>query len=913
MSRFALKYQHDHVSKLDEIPMKPPVVGYWAKLHSEDSQIVEWLPVLHHCADVAACAEAVLRVSILCKRLARSMGREELTSSQRARIAALIAMHDAGKFCVGFQNRAWPDRQPRTGHLQVLASVLGAPFDFADVVQALRLEELCEWSDVQPSGLEGIIPLLASIISHHGYPVSIDRSFDRSVWKPPRMGQDPIEGLRSLGEALERWFPEAFASDADPLPSSTTFQHALNGLVTLVDWIGSDPSTDFFDFNRRDGEPIIESRERAERVIFELGLDAERWRKALSAPAGFSSVSHHTPRPTQACVLEQPLHRDGSLTILESDTGSGKTEAALARFVQLLEAGHVDGMYFALPTRTAAIQIFERTRQAIRRAFPDDPPPVVLAVPGYLRVDAQEGRRLARFDVLWDEDESSRWRFRGWAAEGSKRYLAGTVVIGTIDQVLLSTLQVKHAHMRATALMRLFLIVDEVHASDTYMTTLLSRALDLHLQCGGHAFLMSATLGSASRDAFLRRLGITQETPLEAAKNLDYPLVTHVNSRQPHHTATRPENDDEDEESHQKHIHIELAARMGAPCLIASQALDAARRGAKVLVIRNTVRGCIETQRELEALASAHDRAEGRLLSVNALAVPHHSRYAGVDREQLDRAIEARLGRDAPNGKGCVAIATQTVQQSLDLDADLMITDICPVDVLLQRVGRLHRHADRPRPDGFSGARAIVLTPEERSLESYIRERGPAFGPHGLGTVYPDLRIIEATWRALEVQPDIAIPRDNRALVESATHPEALRAIVHELSGRWPAHESACFGATTAEGQLARLNSVDRSRQFGFFQFVSNEESARICTRLGENDRLVRFEEALTSPLGQRLWSLSIPGWLVERDSADPDGVPEAVDTSEPGIITFRFAHIDFRYDRHGLHRVDGQEPPIPT
>ncbi len=133
-------------------------------------------------------------------------------------------------------------------------------------------------------------------------------------------------------------------------------------------------------------------------------------------------------------------------------------------------------------------------------------PPVVLAVPGYLRVDDQEGQLLTQFDFLWPDADQRKNRHRTWAAENSKRYLAGSVVVGTINQVLLSTLVVGHAHLRATSLSRLYLVVDEVHASDTYMTTLLDRVLAFHLALGGHALLMSATLGTAAQARFFARV-----------------------------------------------------------------------------------------------------------------------------------------------------------------------------------------------------------------------------------------------------------------------------------------------------------------------------------------------------------------------------------------------------------------------
>jgi hypothetical protein len=132
------------------------------------------------------------------------------------------------------------------------------------------------------------------------------------------------------------------------------------------------------------------------------------------APEGY------LPRAAQTALVTLPRDERGSITILESETGSGKTEAVLARFVSLFEAGIVDGLYFALPTRSAATQMHRRVREAAQRAFAT-PPAVVLAVPGYLRVDDAEGTRLPPFEVLWPDQE--RFRYRAWAAENPKPWI----------------------------------------------------------------------------------------------------------------------------------------------------------------------------------------------------------------------------------------------------------------------------------------------------------------------------------------------------------------------------------------------------------------------------------------------------------------------------------------------------------
>jgi CRISPR-associated endonuclease/helicase Cas3 len=224
------------------------------------------------------------------------------------------------------------------------------------------------------------------------------------------------------------------------------------------------------------------------------------------------------------------------------------------------------------------------------------------------------------------------------------------------------------------------------------------------------------------------------------------------------------------------------------------------------------VGAAIQVAEAVEDLAGAESPL---LFRVAGVATVHHSRFSPDDRRLLDRAVEARVGRDRPEG-GLVITGTQTLEISLDLDAALLITDLCPIDVLLQRIGRLHRHGGRNRPSGFDVPRALVLTPRARDLAPLTRR-----SRHGLGLgVYDDLRIIEATWRQIEAQPRWAIPAMNRSLVEAATHPERLAAVEHDLSSRnpsWRQHFMTGEGKLAAELFAASHARLDRSQPFDRF------------------------------------------------------------------------------------------------
>ncbi len=879
---------------------------FWGKLEkAEGGEVLAWHPLLAHSADVAACAEALLQRTLLRQRLATLGGRSDLDDVDIARLAALAALHDIGKFNLGFQRKSTQDQHDTAGHVKEVLALFGSDFRERDrLFEALPTDPMARWCDS-----EGAFELLVAAIGHHGKPVACDAQAPVPALWQRSLPLDPFEGVASLTASVRCWFPPAFETSRSGLPDTPAFQHAFAGLVMLADWLGSDRQV--FPFADDLSDRVEFARSQAAKALAQIGLDTHASRASLGPEApGFGAVSGYTPRAAQTATLELPTEPNGTLTVLESETGSGKTEAALVRFARMFHAGLVDGMTFALPTRTAATQLHGRIRAAIRRAFPDEAvrPPVVLAVPGYLQVDDMVGRRLPRFEVLWNDEAKERDRHRGWAAEHPKRYLAGAIVVGTVDQVLLSSLRVGHAHLRATALLRHLLVVDEVHASDAYMNRILEEVLRFHIAAGGHAFLMSATLGSHVRRrlehaALGAKSSDTDERDgsLETALATPYPVLHHGNRHQPSRASavTTP--------GPSRTVNVTLESLADCPDAIVARALAAARDGARVIVLRNTVSDAVATQLALEEQIGAGDGA--LRLVANGVHCLHHARFSKPDRELLDQAIESRFGKSAPVRGGAIAITTQTVQQSLDLDADFMLTDLAPMDVLLQRFGRLHRHRERDpdRPTAFGVARAVVMTGDE-PLDTCLRANGEARGSHGAGTVYSDLVVLEATRQRLAQSGELRIPEQNRELVEVTTHPDALRALVSALGGSWPAHHQNVWGRHFAHVGLAGLNLVERDKRFGTYSFARTELEERIASRLGESTRQVVFSVAPKGPFGTHVHQLNIPGWLAREVPPDPGLEPAGVveGTGPKGQeLRFSLGGVHFVYDRFGLRKED--------
>lgn len=871
---------------------QPGQLDAFGKLaYDANGNATAWHSLTDHLIDVAACFRRLARCRSIARALEHAAGRS-LTAVDLARLAALVFLHDLGKANSGFQAKRWdksavPSGWPgHAGHGLEATKLFAEDRFLQDLVALLPIEALCTWG-------EAVEPLLEASISHHGRPITESvGDWKRAIWKPVvamdgTVLYDPAPILAEIGRRVVELYPEAFDPGGDPLPDAPAFGHLFAGLVQLADWLGSD--TTFFPLTNGAGDRALDAPAFADQAVAALGLDAAPWQARLAGePPRFASVfDGHPPYPIQAAMADSAL---GPLLVLESETGSGKTEAALWRFVHLLQRGEVDGLYFALPTRVSASQVYERVLKAVNRLWPSGPPVTVRALPGYASADGQEPKALPAFQVLWPDDPSDAEAHRRWAAESPKRFLAAPIAVGTIDQALLGALQVRHAHLRHALLARSLLVVDEVHASDPYMTVLLERLLQAHLGCGGHALLLSATLGASARTRYLAIGSQTRSSlpDFEVACKVPYPALSERGGMCAIASTTRP-----------KTVAWSLHDLMDAPEAIARLAIEAAATGAKVLIVRNTVPAALAVFRTLED----HPQASDWLFAVGETRTLHHSRFSREDRPLLDAAIQAQLGKDRPPGPRIV-VGTQTLEQSLDLDADLLITDLCPMDVLLQRIGRLHRHPrpESERPPEYRTAQAVVLTPPNHDLAPMLATAKHGLGPfHDGDGIYADLRTVEATRRLIVERPTIVIPEDNRQLVEAATHPDRLHTM-ESLGEDWKKLGQKIEGHTGAQRTIAHLHGLEIDKPFDQQQGFPTDLD--IATRLGVRDRLLTFDPPPAGPFGQSLRHLPVRHFLVPK-GLDPDAQPTAVEVQD-GVILFSLETSRFRYSRLGLEKIDG-------
>ncbi|WP_337248437.1 CRISPR-associated helicase Cas3' [Rhodovulum visakhapatnamense] len=717
----------------------------------------------------------------------------------------------------------------------------------------------------------GLTDWFFALFAHHGRPVPEPSPGKAAAAFPPGRiaGYDWRAQETVMGRALLDWFPEIGRSSA-PSPKPALL-HFFCGLLTLADWIGSDRKAFPFEGSFR-SDYWETARDRANERVADIGL-AEGSLHLRAAP-GWALISDYpSPRPAQEAVGDLPVNE--RLVLLEAETGSGKTEAALWRFATLVAAGEVDALYFAVPTRAAARQLQRRVNAALQRMF-DPTPEAILAVPGQLLSGEAAGRPLPGFAVLWDDTTARPAR---WAAEHAARFLAAQVAVGTVDQVALGGLRAKYAHLRGSALSRALVVIDEVHASDAYMTEVQLAMVRSHLALGGHAMLMSATLGAAARRKWLNEAVADLATDIARP----YPAIWTTRGPQP----VAPDNDAD------KAVHIEVHRGWSGDAA-AVLALEAANRGARVLVIRNTV------MRAQETFAACNAARPDLLLAVDGQPTLHHSRFAVEDRALLDIAVEEAIGKDSPQ-RGRIVIGTQTLEQSLDLCADLLITDLCPMDVLLQRIGRLHRHR-RLRPSGFEAARAVVMCPPD-GLDPLTRTAENGLGAYAdgpsLSGIYVDVPGLAATLAEIEARPVWQIPTMNRALVEAATHPDALDRIA--TAQGWQSYRQRVSGRALAEMSAAGLVLLDRTAQLPR-TFPDDE---RIRTRLGEDGVILTLPEGTRGAFGQPITRLALPahwsrGLTGEEEVQVDPGPPMRMTVSDRAMSYGSEGLMQDQGNRHG-------------
>ncbi len=770
---------------------------YWGKADRNYPGEPKWHPLVYHSLDVAAVAAALWACSQAIRHRFKTAFAADSEETLRTWVLFFVALHDLGKLHIPFQIKApdvlqaaWPDIN--------LADVqTNRPYDHGcnGFAQADEGGEIAAWIGTdRRRQTRAFADWLAVVAGHHGSICQPDPDKLVRGYATPDIKHRDATARRLWVEQAARLFlaPVGLSLGDVPKMPDTAAKNLLAGFCSLCDWIGS--NTDLFGYQAPSKTPAEYFAWAQDHVIHEDALARFGLTAPVSPYGGLAVLlkGDEQPRGVQTMVDELPVS-DG-LTIVEAPTGSGKTEAALAHAWRLLVAGVADSVVFALPTQATANAMLARAAAFAQHAF--GPANVVLAH-GHRDLNDQFRRLVeaARPHTAQGHEEAG-VQCSDWLASSRKRVFLGQIGVCTIDQVLLSVLPIRHSFVRGFGLNRSVLIVDEVHAYDAYMNGLLEEVLRRQKATGGSAILLSATLPAAVRRDLL---GAWE---CEIPKTAPYPALWTADQGE-----ARPLRLPATQLPEQREVAVELCRLADAlpDEALLDRIIAAARAGALVGIVMNLVD-------DAQRLA--------RLLRYKAGQIPvdlFHARYRLRDRQGIEHEILTRYGRDADRSTGRILVATQVIEQSLDLDFDWLLTQLCPVDLLFQRLGRLHRHARPHRPPGYEQPACTILTVAE-----------PDYGLHE--KIYGDPRLLWRTEQLLSSHPSIPFPVAYRDWIEAVYASESAEEV------DWPDEPSEVLEDHLAWLQTQKTARADAKRLITMTvsQFRDEDSRATSLTRDGE-------------------------------------------------------------------------------
>lgn len=861
--------------------MLAPYFGYWGKA---DPGVGGYHLAVFHCLDVAAVCEELLRRDAVLRRKLAGMTRLD-ESRVVPTIATFVALHDFGKFDGRFQAKA-PEVLDAIGHPEWKV-IDGRGFDHGGAgyrhLLALREEDPQGFRNLL--GNEGALALLAGSCGHHGVlPSSGESDCVPGGWNRRLSHADKTARNEWLRDVV-KLFREQGATLPLEIRADMALVELLAGLCSVTDWLGSQVEyggRSYFTYESvpRPIEEYLRDRARpvAKCVLDDVPLAAaepsgRRFRELFVRDDG----APFEPRGVQ-CVTEELKLDDGPcLVIVEAAMGSGKTEAALALASRMMGRGDARGLYVALPTMATSNGMFRRIERVAPRLFDGGVVNLRLAHGRALQNDAFDRLverslrgRLARGRAQHEAEAEvvcAKWFLSG------KRALLGQIGVGTVDQAMLAALKLRHNFVRIFGLGVAVVVIDEVHAYDAYMEVVLERLVEWLGGLRTPAILLSATLPAERRrlfvEAYRRGLGAPTGTSMGACtaapESAPYPLVTLVSAQGVTECSLASEGSVRSVEQSSRVVKVELRGRTNPLDDVLPELLDAVRAGAMVAWVRNTV------DEAREAFERARELADERGLPLGKVRL-FHARFRGCDRAQIERQVLARFGPEGCDARdGELLIATQVIEQSLDLDFDFLVTDLCPIDLLFQRIGRLWRHEWMPRPAESKerGPTVMVVAPDEKDSAAL------RFGPSA--HVYDPVTLWLAYDEIAARKGQLVIPDDIRPAVERSY-------AARERVARIEAAPNRAL-LKTAEERLQRTLADLRDRakracipcprdgvQITVGNFPDDDESERALTRHGESVSLLPVFWDDSEGVGRSLGAVddaTNPPWRLDPEASD--------------------------------------------
>ena len=815
----------------------PSYFKYWGKARKvSDGGGHDYHLLPYHCLDVGAVGKVLLDVDKpLTKDFAQLL---DVTPKQiQDLVVFFLVLHDLGKFASAFQQLySAPDntlikvdscfqyngkeyRHDRMGFYFWLY--------LQDDIFSLLLdiEEFNKRDRDHLNSSKSFMVLMDCMLGHHGQPIKKTDPPSISDYTEDQNLSAARSFLKEITGLLNFDFPYDKLASKSWRKNLELVSWQIAGVAVLADWIGSDQC--YFKY-KSNPTPLSEYWQSiqsiAERAVIATDLD-----KAPTVKS-FESIQQHfgySPTPLQSWAEIIDIDDKPQLFILEDVTGAGKTEAALALTHRLMQAGAAEGFYFGLPTMATSNAMFSRVSKHYQQMLAGSGgkhPSIALAH------GAREMNEIFREAVFASGGEEHNYHKRDstvtaqcnqWLADSRKKALLAPVGVGTIDQALLAVLPRRHQSLRLLGLNRKVLIFDEVHAADEYMFELLESLLALHLHQGGSAILLTATLSLKQRQRLTNIWLKEAAIPLKQLQENAFPLATRVKLDSHAPVLEQPLKSRQDVS---RSVQVKQLTSIDE-CI--TTIVSAVAKNQCVVWVRNSVNDALDA---FQILRQHLNDPEQCLL--------FHSRFVLSDRKTIENSVLDIFGKDGGNTDraGKVLIATQVFQESLDADADVMISDICPIDDLIQRAGRLHRHTrdnqgryqagitdSRNNPMLYVHAPTYTDVPKGDWLSQDFRNTQYVY--RSAGRLWLGLR------KLLELKA-IRMPSEARELIEAVYSDEALAQIPQSLINQ----ESELFAEERLKAAKAKSNLL-QWQTYGYCDRSAkawHEDNSDISTRYSD-------------------------------------------------------------------------------
>ncbi|MFV0635071.1 CRISPR-associated helicase Cas3' [Mitsuokella sp. WILCCON 0060] len=689
----------------------------WGKLSLDGTHC--WLPLWMHLADTAEIADLIWLhwVPAHTKKiiaegfdLSQDLSLQGRMAYARKIVRFLAASHDCGK-----AEPAFVEKAVKAGFGDIVDDITGKGLPIKIKNHAIAREfphAMISEYILEQMGTERS---LADIVGgHHGSPVDNARALQSVPDYPSVTGVSNADWQRVQDEIVQY---ALYLADFDSIPQvnvTVPAQVILTGLLIMADWLASDERE--FPLLARDyGMDIVESsRTRAKKAWQHLHLpEYTQFSSDCSWDALYPIRFGRQPRPVQVNALSVALQmKQPGLMVIEAPMGEGKTEAALAAAEAFAKRFGLGGIYFALPTQATSDGIFPRVSKWIEQLRAGSKKSIFLAH-GKAGFNKEYTGIKLKSHIYDEADAHASVIVNDWT-QGRKKGLLADFVVGTIDHVLMGGLKAKHLSLRHLGLVNKVIILDECHAYDAYMNQYLDLVLNWLGAYHVPVIVLSATLPPHRRRELLQayqdssilpqkqkkqqllslRAALSKQTPVkksEPTKSNEvspYPLISYTDGTRICQNIPKSAG--------KKHIvHLK---QMDEDCL-AEELEKLLADGGCAGIICNTVSRAQEIA-ELMEMCFGADTV--RLL---------HSRFLSFDRVRKEQEVRHLLGPgEDQRPERLIVVGTQVMEQSLDVDFDILFTEICPMDLLLQRIGRLHRHNRKmPRPSRLQEAYCYIM------------------------------------------------------------------------------------------------------------------------------------------------------------------------------------------------------------